>query len=98
MSLAPPVGGPEEALPGPTVDLHRRKNLQLWVQASACRSCVVPRQNLEAEKERKSECLPSEPAASDPESVKIVFKMPNDTRVERRFLFGQSLTVSDGCW
>ncbi|XP_075897727.1 FAS-associated factor 2 [Nelusetta ayraudi] len=51
------------------------------------------RQNLEEEKERKSECLPPEPAASDPESVKIVFKMPNDTRVERRFLFGQSLTV-----
>lgn len=49
---------------------------------------------LEEEKERKSECLPPEPPADDPESVKIVFKLPNDTRVERRFLFGQSLTVS----
>lgn len=51
-------------------------------------------QTLEEEKERKSECLPPEPPADDPESVKIVFKLPNDTRVERRFLFGQSLTVS----
>ena len=50
-------------------------------------------QNLEEEKERKSECLPQEPPADDPESVKIVFKLPNDTRVERRFLFDQSLTV-----
>ncbi|MEQ2205838.1 FAS-associated factor 2 [Xenoophorus captivus] len=53
------------------------------------------RQTLEEEKERKSECLPPEPPADDPESVKIVFKLPNDTRVERRFLFGQSLTVSN---
>lgn len=52
-------------------------------------------QTLEEEKERKSECLPPEPPADDPESVKIVFKLPNDTRVERRFLFGQSLTVSN---
>ncbi|KAG7273227.1 hypothetical protein CRUP_031534 [Coryphaenoides rupestris] len=51
------------------------------------------RQTLEEEKERKSECLPQEPPADDPESVKIVFKLPNDTRVERRFLFDQSLTV-----
>lgn len=51
-------------------------------------------QTLEEEKERKSECLPPEPPADDPESVKIVLKLPNDTRVERRFLFGQSLTVS----
>lgn len=51
-------------------------------------------QTLEEEKERKSECLSPEPPADDPESVKIVFKLPNDTRVERRFLFGQSLTVS----
>ena len=57
-------------------------------------SCfVVVLQTLEEEKERKSECLPPEPPADDPESVKIVFKLPNDTRVERRFLFGQSLTV-----
>ena len=54
-------------------------------------------QTLEEEKERKSECLPPEPPADDPESVKIVFKLPNDTRVERRFLFGQSLTVSAAC-
>lgn len=57
-------------------------------------------QTLEEEKERKSECLPPEPPADDSESVKIVFKLPNDTRVERRFLFGQSLTVSTTvfCW
>ncbi|XP_051945227.1 FAS-associated factor 2 isoform X2 [Xyrauchen texanus] len=48
---------------------------------------------LEEEKERKSECLPPEPPLDDPDSVKIVFKLPNDTRVERRFLFDQSLTV-----
>ncbi|XP_069507562.1 FAS-associated factor 2 [Ambystoma mexicanum] len=49
--------------------------------------------NLQEEKERKSECLPPEPQPDDPNSVKIVFKMPNDSRVERRFLFTQPLTV-----
>ncbi|XP_053573013.1 FAS-associated factor 2 [Bombina bombina] len=49
--------------------------------------------NLQEEKERKSECLPAEPTPDHPDSVKIVFKMPNDTRVERWFLFTQSLTV-----
>ena len=29
----------------------------------------------------------------DPDGVKIVFKLPNDSRVERRFLFSQSITV-----
>lgn len=48
---------------------------------------------MEEEKELKSECLPPEPPADDPDSVKIVFKLPNDSRVERRFLFQQSLTV-----
>lgn len=66
---------------------------RLWILLNTCLFCDLKPQNLEEEKERKSECLPPEPAASDPESVKIVFKMPNDTRVERRFLFGQSLTV-----
>ncbi|KAG8128446.1 hypothetical protein E2320_015296 [Naja naja] len=51
------------------------------------------RQTLQEEKERKSECLPPEPHPDDPESVKIIFKMPNDSRVERRFHFTQSLTV-----
>ncbi|XP_038189093.1 FAS-associated factor 2 isoform X3 [Arvicola amphibius] len=51
------------------------------------------RQNLQEEKERKLECLPPEPSPDDPESVKIIFKLPNDTRVERRFHFSQSLTV-----
>ncbi|XP_075571032.1 FAS-associated factor 2 isoform X3 [Pelecanus crispus] len=51
------------------------------------------RQTLQEEKERKSECLPPEPHPDDPESVKIVFKLPNDSRVERRFHFTQSLTV-----
>uniref|UniRef100_A0A8C9W9P8 FAS-associated factor 2 n=1 Tax=Scleropages formosus TaxID=113540 RepID=A0A8C9W9P8_SCLFO len=51
------------------------------------------RRTLQEEKERKSECLPQEPAVDDPDSVKIVFKLPNDSRVERRFLFTQSLTV-----
>ncbi|XP_072295845.1 FAS-associated factor 2 isoform X2 [Eucyclogobius newberryi] len=61
------------------------------------RQCVLMeerrRRKLEEDKERKSECLPPEPQADDPESVKIVFKLPNNARVERRFLFGQSLTV-----
>lgn len=67
---------------------------RLWISSGTCLSPGLHPQNLEEEKERKSECLPPEPSASDPDSVKIVFKMPNDTRVERRFLFGQSLTVS----
>ncbi|MEE6479872.1 hypothetical protein FKM82_012395 [Ascaphus truei] len=49
--------------------------------------------NLQEEKERKSECLPAEPLPDHPDGVKIIFKMPNDTRVERRFLFTQSLLV-----
>ncbi|XP_078406882.1 FAS-associated factor 2 [Cetorhinus maximus] len=49
--------------------------------------------SLQEEKERKSERLPPEPFPDNPDSVKIVFKLPNDTRVERRFLFTQSLTV-----
>jgi len=53
-------------------------------------------QTLQEEKERKSECLPPEPHPDDPESVKIIFKLPNDSRVERRFHFTQSLTVSLG--
>ncbi|XP_065546210.1 FAS-associated factor 2 [Lathamus discolor] len=51
------------------------------------------RQTLQEEKERKSECLPPEPHPDDPDSVKIIFKLPNDSRVERRFHFTQSLTV-----
>ncbi|XP_036168602.1 FAS-associated factor 2 isoform X4 [Myotis myotis] len=51
------------------------------------------RQNLQEEKERKLERLPPEPSPDDPESVKIIFKLPNDSRVERRFHFSQSLTV-----
>uniref|UniRef100_A0A4W3JXR4 Fas associated factor family member 2 n=1 Tax=Callorhinchus milii TaxID=7868 RepID=A0A4W3JXR4_CALMI len=49
--------------------------------------------SLQEEKERKSEGLPPEPLPDDPNSVKIIFKMPNDTRVERRFLFTQSLML-----
>nr|KAF6446659.1 Fas associated factor family member 2 [Rousettus aegyptiacus] len=51
------------------------------------------RKKREEEKERKLECLPPEPSPDDPESVKIIFKLPNDSRVERRFHFSQSLTV-----
>ncbi|XP_029439569.1 FAS-associated factor 2 isoform X3 [Rhinatrema bivittatum] len=51
------------------------------------------RRNLQEEKERRSECLPPEPLPEDPDSVKIIFKMPNDSRVERCFLFTQPLTV-----
>lgn len=50
-------------------------------------------QTLQEEKERRSESLPPEPSPDNPDSVKIVFKLPNDSRVERRFLFTQSLTV-----
>lgn len=55
--------------------------------------CTFYYQNLQEEKERRSECLPAEPESDHPDSLKIIFKMPNDTRVERRFLFTQSLSV-----
>uniref|UniRef100_A0A8C7J5G8 Fas associated factor family member 2 n=1 Tax=Oncorhynchus kisutch TaxID=8019 RepID=A0A8C7J5G8_ONCKI len=78
---------------------RRKKEEQEKVQAEEekVRQTVLAeerrRRTLDEEKERKSECLPPEPPADDPDSVKIVFKLPNDTRVERRFLFQQSLTV-----
>lgn len=49
--------------------------------------------NLQEEKQGKLECLPPEPSPDDPESVKIIFKLANDSRVERWFPFSQSLTV-----
>lgn len=61
-----------------------------------CSCSLFTLQTLQEEKERKSECLPPEPHPDDPESVKIIFKLPNDSRVERRFHFTQSLTVSLG--
>lgn len=61
-----------------------------------CSCSLLTLQTLQEEKERKSECLPPEPHPDDPESVKIIFKLPNDSRVERRFHFTQSLTVSLG--
>uniref|UniRef100_A0A3B5Q1P5 FAS-associated factor 2 n=1 Tax=Xiphophorus maculatus TaxID=8083 RepID=A0A3B5Q1P5_XIPMA len=73
-------------------EMEQRKQEEEKVRQSALAE-EIRRRTLEEEKERKSECLPPEPPADDPESVKIVFKLPNDTRVERRFLFGQSLTV-----
>lgn len=39
--------------------------------------------NLQEEKEGKLEYLPPEPSPDDPESVKIIFKLANDSRVER---------------
>ncbi|ELW64166.1 FAS-associated factor 2 [Tupaia chinensis] len=51
------------------------------------------RRNLQEERKRKLECLPPEPSPDDPESDKIIFKLPSDSRVERRFHFSQSLTV-----
>lgn len=71
---------------------EQRRQLEEQVRQSALMEERRLRR-LEEEKERKSECLPPEPEADDPDSVKIVFKLPNDTRVERRFLFEQSLTV-----
>uniref|UniRef100_A0A8C8C646 FAS-associated factor 2 n=1 Tax=Oncorhynchus tshawytscha TaxID=74940 RepID=A0A8C8C646_ONCTS len=50
------------------------------------------RRTLEEEKELKSECLP-EPPADDPDSVKIVFKLPNDTRVEAVPLPGSTYSI-----
>ncbi|XP_052359798.1 FAS-associated factor 2-like [Oncorhynchus keta] len=78
---------------------RRKKEEQEKVQAEEekVRQTVLAEERrkrmLDEEKERKSECLPPEPPADDPDSVKIVFKLPNDTRVERRFLFQESLTV-----
>ncbi|XP_054269455.1 FAS-associated factor 2-like isoform X3 [Macrosteles quadrilineatus] len=57
----------------------------------------------EAERQRKEELqrqkielvalVPREPPAADPQSVCVVFKMPNGTRLERRFL--QTHTLED---
>ncbi|XP_058852411.1 FAS-associated factor 2-like isoform X1 [Acipenser ruthenus] len=66
-------------------------------QEEAARQIILAeerrQQTLQEEKERRSESLPPEPSPDNPDSVKIVFKLPNDSRVERRFLFTQSLTV-----
>lgn len=37
--------------------------------------------------------VPSEPQTTDPESITVVFKLPNGTRIERRFLKSNSLKV-----
>ncbi|CAD7674296.1 unnamed protein product [Nyctereutes procyonoides] len=38
--------------------------------------------NLQEEKQGKLECLPPEPSPDDPESVKIIFKLANDSRFQ----------------
>lgn len=67
---------------------REEEEVQLRLQAEERK-----KRNLQEEKERRSECLPAEPESDHPDSLKIIFKMPNDTRVERRFLFTQSLSV-----
>lgn len=39
--------------------------------------------------------IPSEPDASNPDAVHVVFKLPSGCRLERRFLKSHSLEVSD---
>lgn len=39
--------------------------------------------------------VPSEPDASNPDAVHVVFKLPSGCRLERRFLKSHSLEVSD---
>lgn len=55
----------------------------------------LERQRLIQEKENRKEVLkskiPAEPDSTDPDTVKIVLKLPHGTRVERRFLKSQSL-------
>lgn len=67
---------------------REEEEVQLRLQAEERK-----KRNLQEEKERRSECLPAEPESDHPDSLKIIFKLPNDTRVERRFLFTQSLSV-----
>lgn len=67
---------------------QEEEEVQLRLQAEERK-----KRNLQEEKERRSECLPAEPESDHPDSLKIIFKLPNDTRVERRFLFTQSLSV-----
>lgn len=38
--------------------------------------------------------LPQEPLADDPDAVRVLLKLPNGTRLERRFLKSHSLTVT----
>ena len=52
---------------------------------------------LEEKEQRKDQIrneLPGEPDADDPDVIKIMLKLPNGTRLERRFLKTQSLKVS----
>ena len=40
------------------------------------------------------DALPEEPMADDPDAVRVLLKLPNGTRLERRFLKTHSLKVS----
>lgn len=72
------------------ITVSRSVCLTVQEQLSYLYVCV---QTLVEEKERKCECLPPEPPQADPDCLEIMFKLPNDTRVKRRFLFSQSLAV-----
>lgn len=38
--------------------------------------------------------MPEEPMPDEPDAVRLLLKLPNGTRLERRFLKGQSLKVN----
>lgn len=51
-------------------------------------------QDRELRKETLRSEIPDEPELSDPDAVRIVLKLPNGTRIERRFRKTDSLKVS----
>lgn len=50
--------------------------------------------SIKRRKEEIREQLPSEPGPNDPEAIKILLKLPNGVRLERRFYKTDSLAVS----
>uniref|UniRef100_UPI00358EFDC8 FAS-associated factor 2 n=1 Tax=Myxine glutinosa TaxID=7769 RepID=UPI00358EFDC8 len=66
------------------------------IQEEGLRQAVEEERKREKLVEAKAKCskqLPPEPLTTDPEAVAIVFRLPNDSRVERRFLSTDSLSV-----
>lgn len=51
-------------------------------------------QDRELRKEELRNEIPAEPDTSDPDAVRVVLKLPNGTRIERRFMKTDSLKVS----
>jgi len=56
------------------------------------------RQEITRQKEDMRQQLSPEPDADHPDAVKILLKLPNGIRLERRFHKMDSLQVSGKCW